>query len=167
MLRDDLRQNPSNLASVHLGLNLFALSRTGSLSHTRSPKPAHSVPNFRTLESPEWRESACSDHAGANHLSGVVYHPRCQTRASIAGRTDLVQCGRSLRTKLSNTTDELTDAGLPICSDSDFPAPQSNEPFRKQTGSVRVTTPPSSKRLQQTSCQCVCPLQLTVVLSLR
>ena len=47
MKRDDLRQNPSNLASVHLGLNLFALSRTGSLSHTRSPKPANGVPNLR------------------------------------------------------------------------------------------------------------------------
>ena len=49
MQRDDLRQNPSNLASVHLGLNLFALSRTGSLSHTRSPKPASGVPNLRTF----------------------------------------------------------------------------------------------------------------------
>ena len=49
MQRDDLRQNPSNLASVHLGLNLFALSRIGSLSHTRSPKPANSVPNLRPI----------------------------------------------------------------------------------------------------------------------
>ena len=47
MQRDDLRQNPINLASVHLGLNLFTLSRTGSLSHTRSPKPANGVPNLR------------------------------------------------------------------------------------------------------------------------
>ena len=47
MCRDDLRQKPSNLASVHLGLNLFTLSRTGSLSQTRSPKPASGVPNLR------------------------------------------------------------------------------------------------------------------------
>ena len=47
MWRDDLKQNPSNHASVHLGLNLFALSRIGSLSHTCSPKPANGVPNLR------------------------------------------------------------------------------------------------------------------------
>ena len=41
-MRDDLRQNPSNLASLHLGLNLF--------SHTRSPKPASGVPNLRPLD---------------------------------------------------------------------------------------------------------------------
>ena len=36
------------------------------------------------LESPEWRESVCSCHAGANHLSGMMYHPRFQTWASIS-----------------------------------------------------------------------------------
>ena len=46
---DVARQNPSNLASVHNGLNLFALSRIGSRSHTRSPKPANGVPNLRTF----------------------------------------------------------------------------------------------------------------------
>ena len=36
------------------------------------------------LSSPEWGESVCSDHTSSNHLSGVVSHPRHQTRASIA-----------------------------------------------------------------------------------
>ena len=136
-------QNPSNLASVHLGLNMFTLSRTGSPSHTRTPNPA-------------------------NHLSCVVNHPRHQTRASAAPlkhillKTAFVVLTRpptvkmalpamplpsespggfcSVRTQLLNTTDEFTDAWLSVCSDSCFLAPQSIDPFRKQTCSVWVTT---------------------------
>ena len=198
MWRDDVRQNPSNLASVHLGLNLFALSRTGSLSHTRS----NGVLNLR----PFLRLNGVSPSAPTMQAqitsSGVVCHPRCQTRASIGGlparfssttafvvltrpptvkvalsaipfarrvtwRTDLVHSGCSLRTKLSNTTDEFTDTWLSVCSDSDLlaiPTHQSISQANVQHAGHHVL---SSKRLQQTSCRCVCPSQLTVVLSLR
>ena len=97
-----------------------------------------------------------------------MYHPRCQTWASVTAlqhvfldkclrrphdgslsnpivcrvtwRPDLVHSGRSFRTELSNTTDELTDTGRSICSDGDFLAPQSINPFRKQACSVWVAT---------------------------
>ena len=67
----------------------------------------------------------------------------------------------------SHTEDKLTDTALSICSDSDFLAPPNHQSISQANGQRAGRHLLSSKRLQWMSCQCVCPLQLTVVLSLR
>ena len=79
MWRDDFEadfKQPRPNASRIEPCSLFPepLSRTRSLRHTRSPRPTSGVTKLRTLQSSEWCHSLCSDHASANHLSGMMYH---------------------------------------------------------------------------------------------